>query len=76
MSQERIDALRKAGISASECAESFSALAAAARLVPMPSMREIARLRLGMLFDRYGQLCLLNLSFWRWSWELLRPNYN
>lgn len=74
MNTKIIDALRRAGISVSEYAKTAEALADAARKAPMPDMREIARLRLGMLAEEHGLLCVLTISFWRWGLELVRPN--
>jgi len=68
------EALRRAGLSIQECAAAFAVLSVAASMVPMPSMKTIAKIRLRMLYETHGLLCIFTLSFWRCARELVRPN--
>lgn len=74
MKAEGYEALRSAGLSAQECAVAFAALSVAASKVPMPNMKTIAKMRLRMLYESHGLLCISTLSFWRWTRELVRHN--
>lgn len=67
--QKAAAVFRTFSVSAEECVRAFDAFRKGMDEAVGPiDLRQVAKMRAGMMFDEYGPLVVLMPTFWRWVW--------